>query len=205
MTEVPEPATNRVTSRAAFMRRAGGVAVCIAGGGAVAAGLRPFTASGAGSGNEADILNFLLAVEYAQAKLYEEAVRGRAFHGELRRFAAVAGAQEREHIALLRRLAGRKARREPSFDFGDAPSNRDQFISAAIEVEEAGAAAFIGQAANLPHRMASDAGRLVAVDARHCAWIRDIASRLPAPRAADPGSKPATVLAVLHRYGFKER
>jgi hypothetical protein len=47
-----------------------------------------------------------------------------------------------------------------------------------------------------------DAARIVAVEARHAAWIRDLAGTDPAPRAADPGRSADDVLADLRRKGF---
>jgi hypothetical protein len=47
-----------------------------------------------------------------------------------------------------------------------------------------------------------EAGRIVAVEARHAAWIRDLAGEDPAPRAADPGRTADDVLSELRRKGL---
>jgi hypothetical protein len=48
----------------------------------------------------------------------------------------------------------------------------------------------------------ADAARIVAVEARHAAWIRDLAGADPAPKAADPPRSAAEVLAELRQKGY---
>jgi hypothetical protein len=43
---------------------------------------------------------------------------------------------------------------------------------------------------------------IVAVEARHAAWIRALAGRNPAPRAADPSTTARQVTRTLERNGF---
>ena len=74
--------------------------------------------------------------------------------------------------------------------------------AAAIQLEEATAAAYIGQGANLTSAAMRDAARIVAVEARHAAWIRDLAGADPAPRAADAARSADDILADLRRKGF---
>jgi hypothetical protein len=47
-----------------------------------------------------------------------------------------------------------------------------------------------------------DAARIVAVEARHAAWIRDLAGADPAPRPADPGRSPNEILSALRKKGY---
>jgi hypothetical protein len=49
------------------------------------------------------------------------------------------------------------------------------------------------------------AARIVAVEARHAAWLRDIGGKHPAPRAADHGVSPGRVEKALKELGFRER
>jgi rubrerythrin len=150
------------------------------------------------------ILNFLLELEYAQEVFYEEAQGADALSGELLRFAQVVGDQEREHVASLRRVLGGEARSKPSFRFGDAVKSEARFAAAALTLEETAAAGYIGQAANLTEKRIPTVARIVAVEARHAAWIRDVADRLPAPSAFDPGKTSAQVRKTLERAGFVE-
>lgn len=150
------------------------------------------------------ILNFLLELEYAQEVFYEEAHAADALSGELLRFAQVVGDQEREHVASLRKVLGGEARSRPSFRFGDAVKSEARFAAAALTLEETAAAGYIGQAANLTEKRIQTVARIVAVEARHAAWIRDVVDRLPAPSAFDPAKTSAQVKKTLERAGFVE-
>ena len=148
------------------------------------------------------ILNSLLLIEYLQAAFYAEATAARGVTGELRRFAEVAGDHERQHVEELRTLLGGNARAKPTFRFGDAVKNNGKFTAAALTLEETIAAAYIGQAANLTGERILGVARIVAVEARHAAWIRAVAGRLPAPYAADPAKTPVQVRKTLDKTGF---
>jgi hypothetical protein len=148
------------------------------------------------------ILNFLLSLEELQAAFYDAAVRGGALRGDLLRFARTVQPHEREHVAHLRELLGREAQAAPKVDVGRATSDAARFRTAAIELEEATVAAYIGQGANLTRAAMGDAARIVAVEARHAAWIRDVAGADPAPRAADRARGADDTLADLRRKGL---
>jgi Ferritin-like domain len=136
---------------------------------------------------DAKILNYALLLEYIQAAFYTEALTRGKLRGELREFAEVVGEHEHAHVAFLKKALGRAARAEPVFHFGHATRNSSAFRTSARALEDAGVAAYNGQAANLTKRALGAAIKIVSVEARHAAWIRDIAGVEPAPRAADPG------------------
>jgi hypothetical protein len=148
------------------------------------------------------ILRFLLVLEQAQSAFYDAALRSGTLSGELLHFAQVVAPQEHDHVALLRRRLGASARPAPPFDFGEATTSSAHFRRAAIDLEEATAAAYIGQGASLTRDAVADAAGIVAVEARHAAWIRDLAGALPAPRPADPARSPADVLSDLRAKGY---
>jgi Ferritin-like domain len=110
--------------------------------------------------------------------------------------------QEREHVAFLRKLLGRAARPVVEPNVGAATSDAVLFRAAAVEVEESTAAAYIGQGANLTSGAMRDAARIVAVEARHAAWIRDLAGLDPAPRAADVARSADETLSHLQQSGL---
>jgi hypothetical protein len=151
------------------------------------------------------ILNFLLRLEYAQQALYEEAVAADALRGELRQVAEVCGDQDAKHVDALRALVGDDADAKPTFHFGDAVRSPGRFTAAALTLEETASAAYIGQAANLTKDRLPEVARIVAVEARHAAWIRAIAGRNPAPHAADPAKTVQQVMKTLARTGFVEQ
>ena len=187
------------TTRGQALRAAaaGGAAV------GVAAWLRPQSTAGKTSAaQDVKILNFLLVLEQAQAAFYDAALRGGALQGDLLTFARVVAPQEHEHVAFVRGKLGAQAGPPPKLDFGPAASDPKRFTAAAIDLEEATAAAYIGQGANLTRDAVADAARIVAVEARHAAWVRDLAGADPAPRAADPPRSAADVLAELRQKGY---
>jgi hypothetical protein len=151
------------------------------------------------------ILNFLLRLEYTQQALYEAALSGGALRGELLQFAKVARDHETRHVDALRALIAGDAQPKPTFRFGDAAGSPGRFTAAALTLEETASAAYIGQAANLTAERLPDVARIVAVEARHAAWIRAIAGRNPAPHAADPAKTSREVMKTLARTGFVGR
>jgi hypothetical protein len=191
-----------IASRRQALRAAlGGAAI---GGGALLGGwAAPQASLGKPSrAQDVRILSFLLVLEQAQAAFYDAALRSRALSGELLRFAQLVAPQEHDHVALLRRRLGGSARPAPRFEFRDATSSPARFRRAAIDLEEATAAAYIGQGASLTRDLVAEAAGIVAVEARHAAWIRDLAGALPAPRPADPARSPGDVLADLRTKGY---
>jgi Ferritin-like domain len=176
---------------------AGGVAV------GLAAWLRPQSTAGkASAAQDVRILNFLLVLEEAQAAFYDAALRAGALKGDLLAFARVVAPQEREHVDFVRGKLGAQAGPRPTLDFARATTDPKRFSAAAIDLEEATAAAYIGQGANLTRGAVVDAARIVAVEARHAAWIRDLAGADPAPRAADPPRSAGDVLSELRGKGY---
>jgi hypothetical protein len=149
-----------------------------------------------------EILNFALRLEYLEDAFYQDALDRGALSGELLRFADEVKQHEAAHVELLRDTLGADARSRPSFDFGGATSDPQGFTSAALLLEETGTAAYIGQGANLSSRFAVTAGRIASVEARHTAWIRNIAGRPPAPHAADPAMTRQEVFAAIRKTGF---
>lgn len=148
------------------------------------------------------ILNFALLLEYLEEAFYSDALSKDALSGELLRFAREVSRHEAAHVELLRSALGNKARPRPNFDFGDVTSDPQRFSSAAVLLEETGTAAYIGQGANLSASVTVTAGRIVSVEARHTAWIRDIVDRQPAPHAAGPSMTEEEVTAAIRRTGF---
>jgi hypothetical protein len=195
------PETGRTRAQALRAAIAGGV---ILGGGALAgAWAGPEATAGRPSrSQDVRILNFLLVLEELQAAFYAAALRRADLSGDLLQFARTVAPQEREHAGVLRMALGDDARPAPRFAVEQPASDAARFRGAAIELEETVAAAYIGQGASLTRDAIQDAARIVAVEARHAAWIRDIAGADPAPRPADPGRSADDVLSDLRRGGF---
>ena len=169
-------------------------------------GLPRLAVSQPSSEQDARVLEWLLEVEYLQAAFYTEAERRGRLRGELREFAVRVGDQERAHVAALEkelRGAGNPNGR-PEFDFGNATTNPDEFVPAAVEVEEIAVSAFNGQVPNLTRPRVLTAMKIVSVEARHVGWARDLAGRNPAPRPADTPAAQDETKAAMEATGFLE-
>lgn len=176
----------------------------VAVGAAGAAGTLAASSADSASSPDQDtrILNFLLLLEFLQEDLYSEALAAGNLSGELERFARECGEHERQHVSSLRSELGPQARGRPTFRFGDALTREGRFAAAALTLEETAVAAYIGQAANLTPERRVAVARIVSVEARHAAWIRDFVGRLPAPYAADRAKTAPAVMATIERTGF---
>jgi Ferritin-like domain len=193
----------RRTTRGEALRAAAAGGAAIGAGALLGGWIEPSASSGRPSPSlDARIWRFLLLLEEAQAALYDAALRSRVLPDALVQYARVVAPQEHEHVALIRRRLGAKAGRAPAFDYAAATSSAARFQQAAIDLEEVALAAYIAQGASLTGPAVTDAARIVAVDARHAAWIRDLAGAEPAPRAADPGRPSQDLIADLRKKGL---
>ena len=144
----------------------------------------------------------MLSLESMQAQFYAQALAKGALRGELRRFAEVVAEDERRHVGFLERTLADAREEPPRITFGDATGSEQEFVDAAIALEEATIAAYIGQGANLTASHVTDAARIMSVEARHAAWIRAIGERNPAPRGQDVAKSAREVTARLSELGF---
>jgi hypothetical protein len=165
--------------------------------GGIAVGGIPHVASSAPSpAQDVRILNLVLLLEYLEEAFYADALKRGALKGELRQYARVVGSHERAHVKFIAGALGSAARKKPTFSFGGATRSPAAFTAAALALEDLSVAAYNGQAANLTKKTLAAAARIVSVEARHAAWIRFIADKVPAP---DPTDKPATASEVTDR------
>jgi len=192
-------------TRGALFRGAGAVA----GAGALAA-LMPRSASarpGGSKANDVKILNYALTLEYLEAAFYAEALRVGGYTGAVGRFASVVASHEATHVATLRSVLGSKAVKSPSFDFKGTTRKWSTFLRTAKVLEDTGVAAYQGQAP-LIHQNAvlGPAGAILAVEARHAAWVRDLLyagkSVKPAPEAFSTPMSMSQVLSAVKKTGF---
>jgi len=151
---------------------------------------------------DAEIFEAFLALEYAQQRYYDAALRAGGLSGEVETLARTFAAQEAEHIAVLQRLLGSRGRRPGPPDVAEAPTSPSAFRNRAIDLEEAVIAAYIGQAANLTRKGIVAITPMVSVEARQVAWLRDLADMTPAPRAADKARPVHDVVAGLRQEGL---
>jgi hypothetical protein len=170
--------------------------------GTLVGGLAVTAASAPSPKQDGEILNFALLIEYVLAGFYAAALDRGVLTGELEEYARTVGDHERQHVDFLREQLGSSARREPRLDFGDAVTAPKRFVATAILLEDLTVVAYNGQAPNLTAGALAAAARIVSVEARHAAWIRDLDGKNPAPLAADRPVSAAAATRALERTGF---
>lgn len=201
MTQVSPKGPTR-GSREQFVKRALVAGGAVTAGGAVLGALPRLASSAPSPAQDVKILNLVLLLEYIESAFYAEARARGVLRGELREFVRVVGAHEQQHLSALKGALGSKARKEPRLRFGNATTDPDAFVAAAIELEDTSVAAYNGQATNLTKPTLAVAAKIVSVEARHAAWIRAIAGKPPAADATDPSLTQAQVQAALQKTGF---
>lgn len=194
----PGPALTRSAVLRASLLAGGGVVA----GGVVLGGLPDGAASKQSKQQDVEILNFVLLLEELQSAFYADAIDKGSLSGELLEFAQEVGAQESEHVDAVRQALGADAGDIPDFDFGEATASAEAFGKAAQELEDLGVSAYNTQAPNLTTASLKAAARIVSVEARHAAWIRDLNGKNPAPFASEPSTSAQKVTAALNRTGF---
>ena len=199
-------------TRAAFLKKAGVGLGAIAVGGALAGAMPSIARGQAIPQSDIDILNFALTLEFLEAEFYAQANANKAWgsNRELRRFSTVVAQHEKVHENFLKKVLGAKAVAKPKFDFKDTVTNAAKFAATAQVLEDTGVHAYLGQVPNIKAKaVLLGAGRILPVEARHAAWIRDIRfsggtnpPTTPAPGAFEDGFSKAKILAAVTATGF---
>jgi Ferritin-like domain len=143
------------------------------------------------------ILNYALALEYLEAAFYADVIRSGLFEGAdlatIRKF----GREEGEHVEALTQAVkslGGKPAVEPKTEF--PLKSARSVLELAATVENLGAAAYLGQAANIesPEVLAS-ALAIHSVEGRHAATLNTLLGESVTPDGAF--AVPADVQTVL--------
>lgn len=143
------------------------------------------------------IVNYALTLEFLEAGFYGAVIKSGLFKGDDLALIKVIGQHEQEHVEALtataKKLGGPPAK-EPKADFPlkDAQS----VLETAASVENLGASAYLGQAANIenPDVLAA-ALSIHTVESRHAAVLNTLIGDSPTPDGAF--AKPADMQTVL--------
>ena len=142
------------------------------------------------------IVNYALTLEYLEAAFYDDVARSGLFKGaELATIKAI-GKAEQEHVdaltATAKQLGTPATAPKAEFPLDDAKS----VLKLAATVENLGAAAYLGQAANIedPEILAA-ALSIHSVEGRHAALLNVLSGQPPSPDGAF--AKPADMQTVL--------
>ena len=169
-------------TRLDFIKKAGLAGGAVMGGGAVLSALAPGTALAKGQhgrppksfgAGDVGILNYALTLEYLESAFYNEATANQAGSGFIKNAQAQAALQrvtadENAHVQALRKALGKKAVKQPSFNFMGITSDESRFLNTAYALENEGVHAYAGQALNIKSAKAVKAAlSIITVEARH--------------------------------------
>jgi rubrerythrin len=159
------------TTRAGFIVRGALAAGAAYGASAVTPFVRDALASS--GGNDVDILNFALTLEYLESDFYLHKAKSVGLSGEAKSLAAMFGEQEQAHVRALmttiKHSGGTPAKR-PSFMF--PATDQAGFLKLAYMLENVGVSAYNGAAPSITNKeILAAAGSIVQVEARHAAAI----------------------------------
>lgn len=154
------------------------------------------TASQFGDG-DLGIVNYALTLEYLEAAFYDDVAKSGLFKGSDLALIKQIGKAEQEHVAALTATAkdlGGQPAKKPKTEFPLDEAN--SVLELAATVENLGAAAYLGQAANIesPDILAA-ALSIHSVEGRHAAVLNTLTAQPPTPDGAF--AKPADMQTVL--------
>jgi hypothetical protein len=147
------------------------------GGNSVGSGRPPASQFGSG---DLGIVNYALTLEYLEAAFYQEVADSGLFKGDpnlptLQKF----GAEEAAHVSALEQTAKKlgSPAPKPKTDFSKVLKSKKTVLDAAAMVENLGAAAYLGQAANIKSKEVLAAALSIhTVEARHASVLNQVRS-----------------------------
>jgi rubrerythrin len=150
-------------------------------------------------GGDLGIVNYALTLEYLEAEFYKEVAASGLFKGSkylptLEKF----GEEEAEHVKALEATAKKLGTPapKPKTDFKSVLKSQKTVVDAAAMVENLGAAAYLGQAANIQSKEVLAAALSIhTVEARHAAALNTLMGQTIVPDGAF--AKPASMDEVL--------
>lgn len=205
-------------TRLGFLKKAGVAGGAAMSGGALLSLLAPsaFAASGGrppasfGKG-DVGILNYALTLEYLEAAFYNGATAANmSLSPQVGAFLKTVTSDENAHVAFLKKALGKKAAKEPKFDFKGANTSPEMFMKTAQVLENTGVHAYSGQALNIKTPgYVKAAVSILTIEARHASVI-GILNEGAAPSGKEiapngPFDTPLTaakVLAAVKATGF---
>jgi rubrerythrin len=143
------------------------------------------------------ILNYALTLEYLEAGFYQEVAKSGLFKGEELAVLKKFGAEEQQHVEALKGTVKKLGGKPAAMPKAEFPlENAKSVTELAGTVENLGAAAYLGQAANIqsPEVLAA-ALSIHSVEARHAATLNTLLGLSITPDGAF--GKPADVATVL--------
>lgn len=149
-----------------------------------------------GTGDVA-ILNYALTLEYLETEFYSKVISASLFSGKVGNLLKTFGAQEASHVAALKAAVTKLGGTPAAKPEGKFPiENATQVAELAYTVENLGASAYLGQAANIQSaEVLASALAIHSVEARHAATLGTLVKKSITPDGAF--AKPADMSTVL--------
>ena len=186
-------------TRADFMRKAALGGGALLGGSVLLSGFPALADAKRSKKQDVKILNYALTLEYLENEFYKEALAKAGLSGDALRAAQVIQSHEEAHVEFLKTALGKAAVKKPKFDFGTATANQANFLATAVVLEDTDVSAYAGQGPRLKQAPVVKAALSIhSVEARHAAFVRELAGKSFAPKAFD---KPASMQKVLKKAG----
>jgi rubrerythrin len=146
------------------------------------------------------ILNYALTLEYLETEFYAKVVASGLFSGKVGSLIKDFGRQEATHVEALKGAVMKLGGTPVAKPAGKFPiSNASQVAKLAFTVENLGAAAYLGQAANIQNAEVLAAALAIhTVEARHAATLGTLVKKSVTPEGAfaAPADMPTVLAAV---------
>ena len=166
---------------------------------AAAPGGTSSTSSSSATGDLA-ILNYALTLEYLETEFYAKVVASGLFNGRVGALIKDFGRQEATHVEALKGAVEKLGGTPAAKPAGKFPiSSAGQVAQLAYTVENLGAAAYLGQAANIQNpEVLTSALAIHTVEARHAATLGTLVKKPVTPQGAfaTPADMPTVLAAV---------
>jgi rubrerythrin len=146
------------------------------------------------------ILNYALTLEYLETQFYEKVVAAKMFSGKVGALLDEFSKQEQAHVIALTAAiegAGGKTAAKPNGTF--PMTSPTQVAMLAYTVENLGASAYLGQAANIQSKKVLAAALAIhSIEARHAATLGTLVNKSVTPNGAFavPADIPTVLAAV---------
>ena len=151
------------------------------------------------------VLNYALTLEHLEYAFYRDGIGGLSFGTDTFGQSIAANLEavrdhEGAHVAALTEVIvglGGTPVAEASYDFGDAYGSVNAFLLTAAALENTGVKAYDGAARYIANPdLLTAAGSIVAVEARHAAYLNHLLGEVPFPLAFEETLTPAEVLEI---------
>jgi hypothetical protein len=143
------------------------------------------SSTGAPAGGDLGIVNYALTLEYLESEFYSKVIASGLFSGATQSLLKSFGAEEAAHVAALESVAKSLGTPAPK-PTGKFPIHTAAQVSKlAATVENLGAGAYLGQAANIQSKQILAAALSIhTVEARHASVLNTLTGQSPTPNGA---------------------